>query len=180
MKINRNLAWALVALQVLCIIALVPFGRTVQGIVQDFRTALPDIFQMVIYGVVTTAIIFGGVYYYRLARLASFKRLALHLFLCTALLIIFTNLVQDISEYSHLLTYGLLGAFIWLLIIGYRFNRAMVAASLGCIGVSLMDETLQGLHPQRFFDLRDLWMNLLSSLLGIMLIRPWLTSYKHQ
>jgi VanZ family protein len=78
-------------------------------------------------------------------------------------------------EYAHIPIYGLLGFFtfghcsseygtseksrssIWQIL------RALVL----CCAVSLSDEMLQGLHPERFFDVRDLWLNGCASYTGI-------------
>ncbi|MCB0330089.1 MAG: VanZ family protein [Bdellovibrionales bacterium] len=44
--------------------------------------------------------------------------------------------------------------------------RILTSALLTCISVSLCDEMLQWLHPERFFDVQDLLLNGLSSLFG--------------
>jgi len=41
--------------------------------------------------------------------------------------------------------------------------------------ISLVDEILQWLTPERYFDWRDLWMNFLGALLGLLLLEPLLT-----
>jgi len=63
-------------------------------------------------------------------------------------------------------------------IIGH-FHWRGVYLPLQCIliatGVSFVDEILQGLHPDRFFDVRDLLLNLLGTMVGALLFEPLYT-----
>ncbi len=74
-------------------------------------------------------------------------------------------------ELTHLAIYGALAIFILSAINGTTQRRLLAALLISC-AVSLCDECLQGIHPQRFFDLRDLCFNLLGTVLGISLTLP--------
>lgn len=75
----------------------------------------------------------------------------------------------DLVELSHLALYGTLSV---LLVRGVvtlpGIPSLMLSACILANLVSLTDETLQHLHPQRFFDLRDLVLNFSGALLGLL------------
>lgn len=71
-------------------------------------------------------------------------------------------------ERLHFIQYGLLG---WLIF--YSLPRTkMINGFLFGLSVGVLDEVLQGILPQRVFDVRDVWMNGMAVLLGI--IYAWL------
>lgn len=72
-------------------------------------------------------------------------------------------------ELFHVFLYGTL---YWTcrLIDRPLFGMPVIASSfLITQVVSLIDELLQALHPERYFDLRDLLLNLVSALFGVLL-----------
>lgn len=76
-------------------------------------------------------------------------------------------------EYTHILTYGLLYLLVRRGFFPKHTKLAGITRTLGtCLTVSLIDEILQGIHPARYFDLRDLLLNFLASLLGALLVEP--------
>jgi hypothetical protein len=70
-------------------------------------------------------------------------------------------------ERSHLIMYGVLGVLAWRLLghwheDGPRFEWAVLLAG----GVGLLDELGQWLHPDRYFDWRDVGTNAVAAALG--------------
>ena len=82
-------------------------------------------------------------------------------------------LAQPQIEVSHLLLYG--GLMFFLRKGFFPTNRltSLGAAVLTLALVSLVDEIFQGLNPTRFFDLKDLVLNLFSGLSGLALTVPY-------
>jgi len=81
------------------------------------------------------------------------------------------------AERIHFIEYGLLSFFL------YRYFRHSIkgyprygATLLGAMVVGVLDELLQGLLPNRFYDLQDIGINLLSSGLGLGIYGTFLTS----
>jgi VanZ family protein len=77
-------------------------------------------------------------------------------------------------EYTHLLLYGSLAAFLFLALPPqkYRLLKTLLISN----AISLMDELLQWIHPERVFDLVDLLLNLISMAVGLVLAWPFADS----
>ena len=70
-------------------------------------------------------------------------------------------------EAVHIPIFALLAALVYL---SWGRNILLTLLIAACVGA--LDEVLQGLHPQRVFDPYDIWLNFLSSALGLVLIHP--------
>lgn len=76
------------------------------------------------------------------------------------------------AERLHLIEYGLVG---WTLFRALRLDlsngRAYVAAVLLTVLVGIGDESIQWVLPQRFFELKDVGLNTISGVLGLLTVR---------
>jgi len=79
-------------------------------------------------------------------------------------------------ERTHLMLYGVLGIFTWRLAGRYASGAPrLLWAGAACALAGLADELAQHFHPQRIFDLRDVFTNALSAwllLAALWLLRP--------
>ncbi|MCA9771732.1 MAG: VanZ family protein [Myxococcales bacterium] len=74
------------------------------------------------------------------------------------------------AEQMHLVQYGLLGPLaVWALAPFVPGFRVVPAAALLAAWVGLIDELIQGWLPTRYYDARDVWVNIAASALGIAL-----------
>ena len=79
--------------------------------------------------------------------------------------------VQRAVEQIHFIEYGLLTFFFFRFLKHSLKSPWNYAGSVaGAFGVGVVDELIQGLLPNRFFDPRDIWINLWSAALGMMVI----------
>jgi len=85
---------------------------------------------------------------------------------------LFLATVELPSERIHFLEYGVLG---WLLMNAlshdYNSHALLLVAALMIVILGFVDEGIQWVLPNRFFELRDVGMNTAGGLLGILLMR---------
>ena len=71
-------------------------------------------------------------------------------------------------ERIHFLEYGALALFLFRAIRHHvKIPWSYGISILGAFGIGLLDEIFQGFLPNRFYDPRDLWMNLAGAGLGM-------------
>ena len=79
--------------------------------------------------------------------------------------------IQRAVEQIHFIEYGMLAFFLFRFLKHSLKSPWSYAGSVaGAFGVGVVDELIQGLLPNRFFDPRDIWINLWSAALGMMVI----------
>lgn len=71
-------------------------------------------------------------------------------------------------EYTHILLYGAL-SYCLAGSLGQASSRLYLRVIVLAQIVSLIDEGLQGLHPERFFDIRDLGFNFIGAITGLII-----------
>lgn len=154
------------AAQALQTLLLIPFGRSLEGIVRD-SLSLEGIEMAVGLG----ALIYGIF----LVRILGWRALPHSVVTIAALLCLF-SLFVSVAEVSHLYCYGGIAIGIRLYFVQFPLSRyhASVALALG-LGLSIVDEGLQALHPERFFDIRDLGLNLASMVVAGWAFEPLAT-----
>ena len=84
------------------------------------------------------------------------------------------NYAQTPAEKIHLGEYGLLGILLYnaLKIEFNRFDfKLYIYAVVMCTAIGVIDEVIQGILPNRFFDWRDIFMNAISGALPLLVIR---------
>lgn len=141
--------------------AAAPFGRYLQ------RTLLPSVIEnKEMSGI---AVVLGSLLYlaaivrskaYRVAVLGGFSALIPAFFLIMA--------VDLPIEWVHVIEYGVLGFCVSL---GWG-RAALWKVALAANAVSVLDEGIQGLTPDRVADLRDLWINFLGVTVGLCFAAP--------
>lgn len=76
------------------------------------------------------------------------------------------------AERLHLLEYGLVGVLLFrALALDLSRPRAYLASFCLTVVVGAVDETIQWVLPQRFFELKDIQLNAVSAGLGLLLVR---------
>lgn len=156
----------LLFLQILLILLCVPLGRPVQGLI---RLLLQDYRFLSFIALALCAL--TGLYILIFAIKCSQPRVrTLLAALCTSLAILifcYCFIVEPI-EWTHLLLYGVLSFLACAMCEAQgRGLQKYTLALLISVAVSVLDETLQGIHPQRVFDLRDLILDLCGTVLGL-------------
>jgi hypothetical protein len=96
------------------------------------------------------------------------------LILAAGVFLMILKQTQTESEKIHLCEYGLLGVMLYnaLKIEFNRFDLKLYAyAALICASVGAVDEGIQWFLPSRVFDWRDIFMNAVSGILPLVVIR---------
>ncbi|MFC1570510.1 VanZ family protein [Candidatus Omnitrophota bacterium] len=78
------------------------------------------------------------------------------------------------AEKVHLIEYSILGVMVYnalkIDIDSYKW-KLYIFGGVFCIVIALIDEVIQGILPNRVFDFRDIFINVMSSLTALMVIR---------
>ena len=158
------MSWLLVALWSLFILATVPFARTIQRFVtQRWGRESFLVFTLGAIVVLTVAL---AIYLWR-----SSKRFggAQVLWLVGVLAVYFlaANRLETPEESLHFLEYGVLGVLVFRALSHTMRDSAIYpAAVLVCTLVGAIDEILQWVTPQRYWEFRDVGLNALSAALA--------------
>jgi len=110
----------------------------------------------------------------QLVRALSRKRYAHLLFLVLLVLSFFPAYFNlNISmERFHLMLYGVLGMLIFRTLAPARYSLRFYLLSLNLLlAVSVLDEVIQGWVPGRYYDIRDIGINLFSGVIGLLIMR---------
>lgn len=134
-----NKKWLIVIAYTLLILATLPFARQLWAIVGE-RNGF-----FIIIGLYTASII-------------SIRDIRLICLLAVIAIVIF-KLIPLPVERIHFIEYGVLG---WLSY--WAFGRK---AFIYVVTIGIIDELIQGVLPNRFFDMRDIFMNIAGGGLGI-------------
>ena len=70
-------------------------------------------------------------------------------------------------ERVHFIEYGILGWIVWWAV-GNTKNRFLLAI-VYILAISVLDEIIQKILPNRVFDIRDIWMNISGGCIGLLL-----------
>ena len=156
------LSWLWVTLCVLAIFFTVPLARKIQNLVTTL--AGRSFFgYFVLFATAAMFLVLGYILYFRLNIRAISNYI--WLVLISAIYVYFTlKLWANPEEAIHFIQYGLLGFFLFRAFrhhIGDK-NIYFVAFLLGTL-IGIFDEILQWIVPGRYFDLRDVGLNALSS-----------------
>lgn len=164
------LSWLWVTLCALAIFFTVPLARKIQTLVTTL--AGRSFFgYFVLFATAATFLVLGYILYFRLNIRAISNYI--WLVLISAIYVYFTlKLWANPEEAIHFIQYGLLGFFLFRAFhhhIGDK-NIYFAAFLLGTL-IGTFDEILQWIVPGRYFDLRDVGLNALSS--GLFQILLW-------
>lgn len=169
-KGKKFLAWFLVGLCSLAIFFAVPFARAIQRFtVSHFGEAFYRIFVLVSIGLAFVLILYALIVRLRIRSLPNYIWLSL----CAFVYIYETlRLPRNSPEVLHFWEYGLLG---YLLFRALRFSiqdkTIYGAAFLLGSWVGIIDEILQWITPDRYWDIRDVGFNMLA--VGLLQIALW-------
>jgi len=163
-KEKQWLSWLYVAVWSLCIFSVIPMARLIQQYV--YQTWGRDLFTYGVISVTIMALAVAVVYVYRNRP----ESLSSYFWLIAVAGIFFTYTLdlgkQQPEESVHFVLFGVLGVLV------YRaqthrlkdFSIFLAGAIIcGCIGI--IDEFIQWMTPRRLWDLKDIWLNLVSSAL---------------
>jgi len=151
------ISWLCVLLWSLVIYATVPFTRTISSVVRDHWGR--ELFTAFVLSVI---ILSAGALVLLLYRSGRAKRENYLWLILTALLGIYAAIGRRASpeESLHFVEYGVLGVLLFRAF-SHRVHDPgiYVMAILSGAMIGLGDEVVQWLTPRRFFDFRDVWMN---------------------
>jgi len=116
----------------------------------------------------------GTLFLYQAIRAFRRKRYAHLLFLCVVVFCFFPayfNLGLSLERF-HLLLYGVLGILVFRTLAPPRYSLRFYLLGLNLLlGVSTFDEILQGWVADRYYDIRDIWTNIFSGMIGLLAVR---------
>lgn len=169
-KGKNFLAWFLVGLCSLAIFFVVPFARAIQRFtVSHFGEAFFRIFVLISIGLAFVLILYALIVRLKIRSLPNYIWLSL----CAFVYIYETlRLPRNSPEVLHFWEYGLLG---YLLFRALRFSiqdKTIYGAAFllgSCVGI--IDEILQWITPNRYWDIRDVGFNMLA--VGLLQIALW-------
>jgi len=161
---NEKWAWLGVAVWTAVIYVSIFLARGIQQFVAQHGGR-----QLFGYTVLAVIVLAGGgaLVYLRLAKGAVPKRNVAWL---AAIVLVYAALTYRLrgnpEEALHFIQYGVLGLLMWRAL-SYRMrdNLIYLCAGLGCALVGTVDECIQWVTPERYFDFRDVRLNAYSGAL---------------
>lgn len=143
--------WAIILLYTLLILATLPFARIVWDWIGE---GWGYVMLIALYSIA------GGFIYFRYRNMFILGLIIL------VVLAIFKIIPLPI-ERIHFIEYGVLGWLVWW---ASSKRKWSLAISMGYIlTISVLDEVIQGILPNRVYDIRDIWMNVVGGSLGLVL-----------
>ena len=148
------------------ILLIIPYARSIER----FFKGLASI-ELALLGIAVVSILAGLIlkFYRGLSRLGYSPRFcAGHAVLCILLTVLLGNVCLYAIEFAHIVTYGLLAVLLlYSMPPSWGVVQAVVVTLFSANCISFVDELIQGITPERVFDPRDLLINFLGSVLGI-------------
>lgn len=154
------------------ILAMVPLGRPIQALGESAGRALGG-WADVLVGLAAAALAIPyAAFYISIAKLFSRTFAALHFAAGVTAFAVFYYTVFLPIEAAHVLMFATFTA-------AYRLSRirrpeltADLRAFVAGVLLAVLDEALQGLHPQRVFDTRDILLDAEAALIGLLFVKP--------
>jgi len=145
---------------------LIFYGRGFEQLIRGILAAL-SLPGTILYGGFLLGSAGAGVWWFTLIRRQRGTGPALLLASAAAGILGFSaSTTFDAPELTHLIQYGVLYTLLRPL------GRPLPVLLLTMV-TGVADELIQGLHPTRFFDLRDIGLNFSGALLGVILLEPF-------
>ena len=150
-------SWSFVALWSVVIFLTIPFARHIQWFVSDHWGR--QTFSYLVIGVVVITAVAAAAHLLRrrAARVGNY----VWLLLVAAIFIRYTIQLRAAPEEAfHFVQYGVLGLFTYRAL-SHRIHDAgiYIAAAVVAAIVGIIDEVIQWLTPERFWGLKDIWLN---------------------
>ena len=180
--IRRVVLWALVSAYTL----LLPYAISIYNVIEKhFSSRIAGKVPLVI------ILIFGIVYIVSVIKMKKGIRSWLFLLPCTIIVYVFMVLEPNPNKHVHIPEYIVMA---WLLFealsLDYKGKGMLVLVFICSSLLGIVDELLQGVHPQRFYGWQDMVMNSAATVIGILTLaglrtRPagdwaWVGSLKQQ
>ena len=145
------------------ILCLVPFARSLESWFSSICTSLSLSPRLVLY----SALIFSMLSIIGLLRKREFEVNYLHIFTASISLLICLLLIQTNAELIHIFLYSPLSVLAYLVFTSTIQKNYIFKTILYCNLISFLDEFIQWVHPERFFDVQDLFLNFSAILFGL-------------
>ncbi len=157
---SQFVSWSYVSVWSLIIFVTIPFSRAIQGFVCLHLGC--EAFTYFVFSVVILVIGVSVTYFRRLHN-PSYVRY-IWLVVIAAAYIGYTIELRKVPEEAiHFVQYGALGVLVYrALTHRLKDTGIYLAAALICAMVGIVDEMIQWITPKRYWDLRDIWLNLFS------------------
>jgi hypothetical protein len=92
----------------------------------------------------------------------------------TALLIAAFCLQPNPIKHIHIPEYGLLYVLVWLAFARDRYTDEALISVFTCVVMfGVIDELLQGVHPERYYGWKDMLINAIGGLVGLLWVRAF-------
>lgn len=152
----------LAALQSIFIFSLIPNARIIESNFKSVYENVPEILKIFL------LFLFIAIIAKFLINIIRFPQKCL--WLCFVIATVCGSFLLNplVVEISHLLLYGPLCFFFCCALHNKDYSKTSILKAVFYSQlVSLSDEALQAMHPARFFDLRDLFFNLIGTFIGL-------------
>jgi hypothetical protein len=152
-----RMAWVLVAIWTAVIYTTIPFARALQKIVAGSSWG-SEAFH---YGVIAALSVAAVVGLVAIARMRAAWTQYLWLGAAISVFVWYTlQLKSSPEEAVHFVQYGVLGLLIHRAL-AFSITDPTIYGTAAAIGgsVGILDEVIQWLTPERYWDLRDIWLN---------------------
>ena len=160
--------WLLVGVYVVLLFLFLPFTPRLVVVIQE------EISRSLFSILVSAAIIItSGAFLYFLA-FRSKKHILRAVLLAGLILVVFCGsivLLENPVERTHLIEYGILGGLLfWALGESFKGPRLILYAVGISFGIGYIDEVVQWLLPNRYYDIHDIVLNGLGGGLGVLTV----------
>lgn len=153
MDMSNGKRWIVVVIYTLIILATLPFVRNVWDWVGEWQGYI------LLIGLYLGAAGFIYIRYKNILFVGLIFLISLAIF----------KLIPLPIERIHFIEYGVLGWLVWRAAGDKKWGFAVALVYI--IAISVLDEAIQGILPSRYYDLRDIWMNILGGSLGLVIGR---------
>ncbi len=172
----QNILLSLILASSAAIFVLIPQARALEHAVKSLlsRLALSESTLLLI---VLPGLIFLALWYFIfLGRRTGYKHAVLFFVLQSCVLLSIVLFLVTWFELSHIILFSIFTGSLYLFLREQRqdSSRWLLAfiAFLACFYLSLLDEGFQYLHPARYGDLRDIFINSASGLFALFVCIP--------
>jgi hypothetical protein len=170
--LTRWRAWSVLALYVVVLYGLLPLGPTIG--LGAIRTAPGAWLLGPGLGIISAAagVVLLALMWRRGAPPWAFAALVLA---AIGYAVVFSSLRALRLERTHLVQYGIAALLAWRAVAQHVHGAFAAYAAAALIGTAIGwgDELVQGLLPNRVYDLRDVAMNAAGSVLGVIVLAAW-------
>ena len=164
---GRLVSWLEVAMWTMLIYLTIPFARGIQQFITQYTSRV--LFSYVVVACILTGTLLGVLYLWR--RRADVSRLQFTWLVGTSMIYLGStyHLRQTPEEALHFIEYGVLGILVFRAF-SHRMRDGFiyVCTFLLCTILGTFDEMIQWFTPRRYWDYRDVWLNMTAS--GLMQI----------